>query len=554
LALVAGLLVALLVARVVDVQALAPTKYAAYGNAELFHAVTLPALRGAIYDRNGNLLAVSVPRVDVVSDDFQVQNPDTSLVSLSKLLKVPSGTLHGLLTERAGFVVLARQVSAATEAAVQALNLPNIAFVPDPLRVYPDAGLFSSILGGVGWVGKVDDVGNAGLEHLEQGLLRGTPGSEQVAIGPAGEALPDAARDITPAKQGDGLVLTLDEPLQFEVTKALSAQMAATHAHQGIAIVMDTKTGGILALVNLQRGAQGKIVPADSNLALTTEYQAGSVMKLATIAGALQQHIISPNEMFTVPYQVNVGGSVFQDADYHPTEQLTVSQILAQSSNVGTIGIAARLGADLVYHYLLDLGYGQYTSLNWPGELSGSVPEPGSADWWGSSMGTIPIGVGESVTPMQVLDAYNAVANGGVFVPPRLVQATVGANGTQHVLPYARTHRVLDASTVQELLPMLELVTTGGTALAAQVTGYTVAGKTGTAQIPLNGGYEPGGWMATFVGFVPAQAPRLTAIVVLNHPDAYYGGVESAPVFATIMKYALPHFGISPPAATGAQP
>lgn len=553
MALVAGLLVALLVARVVDVQAFSTTKYAAYGNSELFHSVTLPALRGSIYDRDGNLLAVSVPRVDVVSDDFQVQNPDAALGSLSRLLHVPSGTLRSLLTEQAGFVVLARQVSPATEAAVQALDLPNLAFVPDPLRVYPDAGLFSAILGGVGWVGKVDDVGNAGLEHLEQGLLSGAPGSEEVAIGPAGEALPDAARDIKPAKQGEGLVLTLDEPLQFEVTKALTSQVEATHANQGVAIVMDTKTGGILAMVDVQREPHGQVVTADSNLAVTTEYQAGSVMKLATIAGALQQHIITPDEVFTVPDQVNVGGSEFQDADYHPTEQLTVSQILAQSSNVGTIGIAARLGADLVYHYLTDLGYGQRTDLGWPAELPGVVPRPGSSSWWGSSMGTIPIGVGESVTPLQVLDAYNSVANGGVFVPPRLVQATVGTNGTEHVLPYAPTHRVLDASTVRELLPMLELVTTGGTATAAQIPGYAVAGKTGTAQIPLNGGYERGGWMATFVGFVPAQAPQLTAIVVLNHPDDYYGGTASAPVFSTIMRYALPHFGISPPPAT-AQP
>ncbi len=164
-------------------------------------------------------------------------------------------------------------------------------------------------------------------------------------------------------------------------------------------------------------------------------------------------------------------------------------------------------------------------------------------------MGTIPIGTGEAATPMQIIDAYNAVANDGVYVPPRLVQATVGANGTETVLPAAPRHRVLDASTVRELLPMLELVTSDGTATAAQVPGYDVAGKTGTAQIP-NGrdGYVPGAWMATFVGFAPAQAPQLTAIVVINHPDDYYGGQASAPVFSTIMRYALRHFDVSPPA------
>lgn len=536
------LLVSLLVARVVEVQGLGASKYAAYGNSELYQKVTLPALRGSIYDRNGNLIAISVPRVDVVSDDFLVSDVNTDLGTLARLLRRSSSAVRSELTEKRGYVTLARQVDASTESKIQALDLPNLSFVPDPTRLDPDGVLFSPLLGEVGFSG----TGLSGLEYQQQSVLQGTAGSEEVAIGPGGQALPQAAHDIQPAHQGQGLVLTLDQPLQFEASRALSAQLKSTHAHSGTVVVLNTKTGGILAMVNLVRSKSGRVTPATQNLAATTEYQAGSVMKLATFSAALQDGIITPSSHLTVPDQISVGGSPFEDADYHATEVLPVGEILAQSSNVGTIEIAAKLGPQRLYDQLAKLGFGQETALQWPGETAGDVPP--LSTWWASSMGSIPIGTGEAVTPMQVVDAYNAVANGGIYVPPRLAQATVAANGSERVLPMAATHRVLDASTVTELLPMLELVAAAGTATEAQVKGYTVAGKTGTAQIP-NGrdGYTPGAWMATFVGFAPAQAPELTAIVVINHPDNYYGGAAAAPVFRTIMSYALRHFDVSPP-------
>jgi len=536
------LVVSFLVARVVDVQGLGAAKYAAYGNSELYQKVTLQALRGSIYDRDGNLIAVSVPRVDVVSDDFLVSNPNADLAALAHLLKLPSATLHALLAKKSGYVTLARQVGTTTESAIQALNLPNVSFVPDPARVDPDGALFSPLLGVVGFSG----TGLSGLEYEQQSLLAGTAGSEELAVGPAGEALPVGAQDIQPAHQGEGLVLTLDQPLQFEVTRALGAQLKATRAASGTVVVLDTRTGGILAMVNLVRSKSGVVSTAGQNLAVTSEYQAGSVMKLATVSAALQDGIISPTSTFTVPYSINVGGWPFEDADYHPTEVLPVAQILAQSSNVGTIEIAAKLGPRRLYDQLLNLGFGHLTALDWPGEDRGSLHTPKSSDF---SMGSVPIGTGEAVTPLQVAEAYNAVANGGVYIPPRLLQATVSSKGAETVIAPAAPRRVMTAATAAELVPMLECVTSEGTATAAQIPGYTVAGKTGTAQIP-NGhdGYTAGAWMATFVGFVPAQAPQLTAIVVIKHPDDYYGGSASAPVFSTIMRYALRHFDVSPPA------
>jgi len=536
-----------LVARVVDVQAVAASSYASYANSELYQKVTLPAVRGALYDRTGNLLAASVSRVDVVADDYLVRNPASAAGPLAGLLGVSTSAMKSELHQHSGYVVLDSEVGSALADKVSALNLPFITLVPVTDSLMPDGSLFSSLFS-IGPTGH----GASGLEEQYRGLLSGSPGSEQLAFGVGGTELPAAARDVHPSQQGDGLVLTLDQALQYEVTNVLSAQISATKARSGVAVVMDTRTGGILAMVNLQR-SHGSVVPATQNLALETEYQPGSVMKLATISGALQERLIKPKSELSVPDVTYVGGWPFEDAEFHPTQMMPVTQILAQSSNVGTIEIAHLLRPAGLYHYLRDLGFGQPTGLNWPGETAGFVPKPGTARWWGSSMGAVPIGTGEAVTPVQILDAYNAVANGGVFVPPRLVQAKVSPGGSESVVPYSARHRVLDASTVRELVPMLEKVTAAGTATEAEIPGYSVAGKTGTAQIPSpTGGYTAGAWMATFVGFVPAQQPRLSAIVVLNRPDLIYGGSASAPVFSTIMRYALRHFDISPPATRGA--
>jgi cell division protein FtsI (penicillin-binding protein 3) len=537
-----------LAARLVQIQGVDAAHYASYGSAEVYERLPLPALRGALYDRNGNLIAASAARVDVVADDYLAGRNPPGVEALAAALKVGGPWLRAKLHEHSGYVPLAYQVGSGEEAKVAALDLPYVSFAPDVSRVDPDGGLFAPVLGLVGFGGRA----LSGLEYTENSLLAGSAGSEVVATGPSGEGLPGAPRDVTPARQGTSLVLSLDEPLQFEVTSALSSQIKATHATGGVAIVEDRRTGGILAMVDLSV-VGGKVVPAEQNLAATSVYQPGSVMKLVTISGALEEHLITPSTVFTVPYQIYLGGWPFNDADYHPTEQLSATQILAQSSNIGTIEIAHRLGPERLSYFLHDLGFGELTGLGWPGESAGIVPSPNDPSTWsGSSMGTVPIGTGEAVTPLQILDAYNAVANGGEMVKPRLVEATIGPNGAERFLPASKPRRVLSRHTVAELLPMLEQVTLDGTATAARIPGYTVAGKTGTAQIPsATGGYQAGAWSATFVGFAPANNPALTTFIMLSHPDLIYGGLASAPVFSAIMRYALRHFDIAPTGGTG---
>jgi len=547
---VTALALGALAARLVQIQGLDAQAYASYGSHEVYQRVVLPSLRGAIYDRSGNLLAASSSRVDVVADDYLVTSPQTDLGRLAAILGLSAGKLRGELNEKNGYVPLAYQVSGSVRQKVASLNLPYLSFVPDTVRTDPGGQLFSPILGIVGFNGQ----GLTGLEYLENRLLRGSPGSEVVPTGPNGEGLPGSPTDVLAARQGTSLVLTLDQPLQFEVTKDLSRQITATHATSGVAIVEDRRTGGILAMADLVAGPHGRIETAASNLATSSVYQPGSVMKLVTVSGALQTGLITPESVFTVPYQVSLGGWFFADAEYHPTEKLAVTQILAQSSNVGTIEIAHLLGPERLSHFLHALGFGELTGLGWPGESAGIVPSPTDpGSWSDSSMGAVPIGTGEAVTPLQILDAYNTVANGGEFIPPSLIEATITPTGREELVPVARERRVLSQRTVDELLPMLEKVTQDGTALAARIPGYAVAGKTGTAQIPstTHSGYQPGAWNATFVGFAPAQNPALTTFVMLSHPDLIYGGLASAPVFSEIMRYALRHFDIAPTGGTG---
>ena len=361
-------------------------------------------------------------------------------------LSVPA--LRAKLSEHSGYVPLAYQVTGTVEQKIAGLDLPYLTFAPDLARTDPDGDLFSPVLGIVGFSGQ----GLSGLEYLENSLLAGSAGSEVVPTGPNGEGLPGSPTDVVAARQGTSLVLSLDEPLQFEVTKDLSQQITATHATGGVAIVEDRRTGGILAMVDLVVGPHGEVVPSDQNLAVTSVYQPGSVMKLVTISGALQSGLITPSSVFTVPYQISLGGWPFYDADYHPTEQLTATQILAQSSNIGTIEIAHLLGPDRLAYFLHDLGFGQPTGLEWPGGTDGLVPSPSDpATWSPSSMGTVPIGTGEAVTPLQILDAYNMVANDGEFIAPRLVDATISAKGVEHVVAAQHPRRALSPETVSQL-------------------------------------------------------------------------------------------------------
>jgi len=526
--------------RLVMVQIFSGSRYSSLGASEVTSVVSVPATRGGIYDRNGAVLATSVPRTDIVADPFLIHHPGAEAAALAPVLGEPEASLKADMSEHSGFVYLAHKVGNAEANAVGNLDLVGINLEPDAERVDPAGQLAAPLLGEVG----AEGTGLSGLEYQYNNLLAGRSGTEKIEQSPSGVTLPGSTTSLSSSAPGTGIELTLDEPLQYVTEQALGSEIVASHAKSGIAIVMNTHTGDILAMANLVADkATSQAVEAPTNLALTNVYEPGSVFKLVTFSAALQDGIISPSQVFTVPNSLTIDQWVFHDAESHPTEQLSATQILAQSSNIGTIEIAQMLGKDRLAAQIAALGFGRPTGLGYPDESTGLVkPDPDT--WSASDIGSTPIGQDDAVTAQQVLDMVNTVATGGIYVPPRLVQATIADNGALTATPRPRTHRELSSRVTSELTTMMEQVVQDGTAVAAGVPGYNVAGKTGTAQVPGNGGYIPGAYMATFAGFAPANRPALSAIVVLDQPQPIYGGTVAAPVFSEIMQYALHRYDI----------
>lgn len=525
--------------------------YRALGVEETTVTQTQPAMRGAIYDRNGAVLAMSKPVDVVVADPELIANASAAATRLAPLLGTTAAALTPLLSQRTGYVVLTRTLPTAEAAAVQNLAIAGITLTPSTERVESDPALAAALLGSVNSAG----VGDAGLEYQYQRLLAGHSGSRVEAMSPSGVALPGTTRTTKVARPGTSIELTIDEPLQYVTDQALAAGVASTKATNGMAVVMDPRTGAILAMSSMVRDpATGAVTGGSQNLPLTYVYEPGSVFKLVTFSAALQAGLITPSTVVAVPKTLTLGGSIFHDAEPHPAEPLTASQVLAQSSNMGTILIAEQLGAQRLTDQIMRLGYGQPTGLGFPGDSPGIVVPV--SQWSGSSIGSTPIGQATGVTPQQVLDTFATVANGGVAVRPRLVAATIAPGGSVRRLHPLPGRRVIAAGADAELLHMMESVATPqGTAPAAAIPGYTVAGKTGTSQMPSpSGGYTPGAFWATFAGFAPAQAPALAAIVVLTQPDSMYGGSAAAPIFSHIMQYALHRFGVPASPNGGAQP
>lgn len=550
---VIGVVLAAVAARLTYVQVIASGRYAEVGNSQLLHPVALPAGRGTIVDDKGNVLAMSIPETTIIADPHQVVDPYRDAVALAPLLGQPVASLQAELSRDSGFVYLARQVDRSVAAKVKALHLVGITFESEPKRFYPDGTMAAPVVGQVG----IDGQGLSGLELQYNSQLAGRAGSEVIERDPAGNVIPGGVRSLKKPVAGRGLVLTLNQPLQYAAETALEQQVVRTKAKGGVAIVMDRRTGDILAMANVTAGANGAPpAPSSYNAATDRVYEPGSVIKAVVLSGALENGVVTPSTHFTVPDQISLYNTTFSDAETHPPESLSVSDIIAQSSNVGTYYIAKQLGADQLEHYEREFGLGQLTGVGFPGESPGILLPLSS--WSGTSLADEAIGQEEAVTPLQLIDAYNTIANGGVMLQPRLVEGTLGPNGTRHAVAPAPGRRVVPASVAQEVTSVLEGVVQSpqGTGTAAAIAGYTVAGKTGTAQEP-----QPGvpasaskAFMASFAGFVPAQQPVFTTLVVLDQPDSEYGGMAAAPVFAQISQYALAEFGVPPVGTQQSQP
>lgn len=532
-------------ARLVLLQVRDADQYAALAEEQRVRSITLPGIRGSILDREGHELALSLPARAVFADPFLVEEPKAAAAALAPLLDPGRRALRERLASGGRFVYLARGVDLGVARRVEDLELPGIGLLDETKRYYPGGDLAAQLLGFVG----VDDVGLAGLESHYDGLLAGRSGSLVIEQDPAGNTIPHGEGYRVPPAPGDDLVLTIDRDLQFQAQRALDSAIKANGARGGTVIVMDPATGDILAMATSPSFDANAFHEAPVQLtkarAVTDVYEPGSVNKVITAAAALEEEVVGPTDVMDVPDHYRVADHVFHDAHAHPLTSMTLTDIVSESSNVGTIKVAELLGAEDLDRYLRAFGFGSPTGVGFPGEPDGILPKVDK--WWGTSIGTIPIGQGIAVTPLQMVSVYATVANGGVRVQPSLVRGTIGPAGSFSRSPDPRRDRVVSAETARLVTGMLAQAVHTGTGVEAQIPGYWVAGKTGTARKPLEGalGYSDK-YVASFMGFLPAGDPQVVVAAILDEPGTVYGGIAAAPLFREVAGFAIAQLRIPP--------
>jgi cell division protein FtsI (penicillin-binding protein 3) len=502
----------------------------------------VPAQRGTITDRNGVELAVSEPAQDISATPYLVGDPLAAARRLAPILGRPQTRLLAELSQRRGFVYLARAVPAKQAEEALALKIPGVAGAPVMRRVYPRGALAAQVLGAVSTEGS----GLSGLEYARNALLGGRAGERRVVSDARGQ--PVSIDEVHPEVAGSPLTLTLDANIQQRSEEVLGALGRIFAPKDATAIVMDPRDGSVLAMANwpsVNLNQPGTSSPqALANRAVSFDYEPGSTFKAITVAAALQDNLVSPATGFEVPDKIQVADRTIHDDTEHGEESLTTAQILAQSSNVGAIKIGMLEGPSGFAAWTRRFGFGARVGIELAGEERGAILP--LSRYSGSSMGNLPIGQGQLVTPIQMASAYAAIANGGVLRPPHIIAAVDGRRTRQ---PAGR--RIISAATASSLREMLKgVLAPGGTASEVSIPGYQLAGKTGTAQKvdPATGQYSKTAYVASFMGFAPASNPALLCAVIVDEPHAgsIYGGTVAAPAFGQIMSFALPYMRIAP--------
>jgi cell division protein FtsI/penicillin-binding protein 2 len=504
--------------------------------------VTVPARRGGISDRDGVPLAVSEPADDISATPYLIKDPNKAAEQISKVLGIDQGDVLAKLTQKdTGFVYIERSVPADVSDKLKKLDIAGLDFTSTSRRTYPRSWMASQVLGAVG----IDGKGLSGLEYQDDSILRGYDGRRRLTRDALGQ--PIGVQDEVTARPGRNLKLTLDAAIQSKAEAVLAGVGQVYTPKRASAIVMNPDTGEILALANWPRvdanDPSGSPDYAQQDLATGYTYEPGSTFKAITVAGAIEDGKVTPDTSFNLPPTIQVADRTISDAEPRGWETMTTGQILAQSSNVGAITIGLREGKTRFDHWVREFGFGKPTGVDLPGEEQGIVPRPDQ--YSGSSMGNLPMGQGLAVTPMQIAAAYSAIANGGILRKPRIVKAV----GDQPV-PEPQGKRVISSHTAAEIRQMLEgVLSPDGTASEVSVPGYQLAGKTGTANKvdPETGEYSKENYIASFVGFAPADDPKLLCLVMVDEPHGdIYGGAVAAPAFGQIMSFALPYLKIAP--------
>ena len=551
--------------RLIEIQAIRASGYVKKAEVELSKSATLLAPRGTIYDINGVELARSISAMNIAVDQTVVNDPAAAAKVVAPILNMTPSQLQPDLTGERRYVLIAKDITPETwrqiNQAIKDYNTQILktkdgiskrigGFVPERsfIRDYPSGKLTSSLIG----ITNDQGSGASGIESSLNSLLAGTNGKYIYANG-RGNIIPGSEQVSVEAKSGTSVRLTIDRDVQWVAQNAISQAVASSRAESGTVIVMDPKTGAILA--------QASAPTFDPNISSTITlnklrnpavqevYEPGSTGKVITVAAALQEGLVTPQSIFTIPYKMKVADEYFHDHEKHPTQRLTTTGLLAVSSNTGSIQIGQKLGKDTLYNYLRKFGIGQSTNSKLPGESAGILHPV--KEWSGTSLPTIAFGQGYSLTAMQSTSVFATIANDGVRVSPSILAGVVDESGKYTPAKENESVRVLSSQTASNMRAMMEsVVSSNGTAPAAAISGYRIAGKTGTANRFNTACKCYSGYTASFIGFAPADQPKYVISVTIQDPKGmHWGGALAGPVFKKVMSFVLQSERVQPTTA-----
>jgi cell division protein FtsI (penicillin-binding protein 3) len=546
--------------RLVQLQGMESGNYRKLALQERDHTKVLPAMRGSITGANGQVLAMTVAKYQVTADPPLI--PASKLSSVAGSLAGPLGMTAAAVLAKLqhpsspDYVLLADNVPAQNSGQITALNLPGIYQTASYARSYPEGSVAANLIGFTGTNKDGAIVGGGGLELQYDKLLSGKAGSEQVQIGD-GQQIPLSGGKSTPAVNGSGLRLTIVPALQYAAEQACAAQVKKTKADNCTVVIIQPHTGAVLAMAQYPTfDPSGSFtVSQTTNLAVQAQFQPGSTAKVITAAAAFERGGQTPMSAYNIPYQIRRGGQLIHDAEWAPGERFTIAGIIAHSSNVGMSQVAAHISEQTQYDYLRAFGLGQPTGIGLPNEIDGDLPPV--SQWYGDTRYTLSFGQGVAATALQMAEVYATIANGGVRVPPTLVEGTTNSAGKYTAAAAQPSHRVIQPKTARELLDILEQVP-GVDAAGSQpwgvIPGYAIAAKTGTSQ-ESNGKCALCVYGSSWVGIAPGDKPQLVVAVNVQNPrkGGHFGAVVAGPVFYQVMKDALATLQIPPDGATPAK-
>ena len=518
-------------------QAVEGPSLAAQATGQQEDTIMIPGLRGSILDRNGRELVGSEVGASIYATPYQIKDAQAESEAVAEALDTDQQEVLEAITQPGGFSYVQRKVDLVRAGRVEQLGLEGLGQHPDTLRTRPQGDLAAQVIGAVSAEGE----GLTGIEAAEEEVLRGVNGEQQMVKDALGEPISmDTIRDPS---DGESIQLTLDASIQDRAERALASVAELHDPVNASAIVMDAKSSEILAMANWPPVNLDNLEDASAedllNVGTSYNFEPGSTFKAFTVAAALEEGTVTPESTFTLAPSIQLYDRVIGESHPRGTVTLDVGDILAQSSNVGSVTIGLAMGGKKFSGWINRFGFGKPTGIEYPSEESGIVLP--YSEYSGSTMGNLPIGQGIAVTPVQMVAGYGALANDGILSAPRLIRSIGGEE-----LPTKQGRRIVSPEVAAQVREMLKgVLAAGGTAPEVEIPGYTLAGKTGTAEIATEDGYSESRFVASFIGMAPADDPRIVVSIMVNEPqNGYYGGEVAAPAFGDIASFALPYLGV----------